>query len=91
MPYPIAPKPNAGNIVVMNHGLLDKCKIKLAGNDYLYNLKKSDVEYKLSRKTLDEYPKTKWMARFGFAIAILLSLKELYMWLSKWMFLLLGI
>ena len=29
-------------------------------------------------KTLKEFPKTKWFARIGFIIGILLALKELY-------------
>ncbi|MDO6745030.1 hypothetical protein Q4553_10630 [Tenacibaculum soleae] len=41
-------------------------------------LKKTKIDLDLSEKTLKEFPKTKWFARIGFIIAILLALKELY-------------
>ncbi len=54
-------------------------KLEIAQNkkDEL-ELKKSKVDLELAEKILNEYPKTKWFARIGFIIAILLALKELY-------------
>jgi hypothetical protein len=45
--------------------------------------KKSKIDLKLAKKVLKEFPKTKWFARFGFIIAIVLLLKELYMLIWK--------
>lgn len=47
-----------------------------------------DIESKrinltISKNLLNEYPYTKWFARIGFAIAILLALKEIYLLLKK--------
>lgn len=42
-------------------------------------LKKNEVDLDLAKKTLKEFPKTKLFARVGFAIAIVLALKELYL------------
>lgn len=44
---------------------------------------KSKLDLKLAEQILEEYPKTKWFARIGFVIAILLSLKELYILVYK--------
>ena len=50
-----------------------------------FNLKKEKIEFEkskidleLAKKMLKEFPKTKWFARIGFIIAIVLMLKELY-------------
>ncbi|MFC0878960.1 hypothetical protein ACE01N_20365 [Saccharicrinis sp. FJH2] len=40
-------------------------------------LKKSKIDLELSERMLEEYPKTKWFARIGFIIAVILVLKEL--------------
>ncbi len=52
--------------------------------------KKSDIEFKksvidleLAEKMLKEYPKTKWFARIGFIIAVVLVLKELIEWIIQ--------
>lgn len=45
--------------------------------------KKSKVDLKLSEETLKEFPRTKWFARIGFIIGILLLLKELYILIYK--------
>lgn len=47
------------------------------------DFEKSKVDLDLAKKMLKEFPKTKWFARIGFAIAILLALKELYILLCK--------
>ena len=39
---------------------------------------KSKIDLELSQKMLKEFPKTKWFARIGLFIAIVLALKELY-------------
>ena len=44
---------------------------------------KSKVELELNKETLKEFPRTKWFARIGFFIAVLLLLKELYMLIYK--------
>ncbi len=44
---------------------------------------KSKVDLKLAKKMLEEFPKTKWFARIGFIIGIVLMLKELYILLLK--------
>jgi len=41
-------------------------------------LRKSKVDLELAEKMLEEFPKTKLLARLGFIIAIILMLKELY-------------
>jgi hypothetical protein len=61
----------------------EKCKIKTKGLEYLDALEKSDIDFELTKRTLEEFPKTKWFARFGFIIAVALALKELYILLSK--------
>ncbi|MHB1147770.1 MAG: hypothetical protein ACYC01_09265 [Lutibacter sp.] len=61
----------------------EKCKIRLLGQEYLFNLEKNTVDFELSNKMLLEFPKTKWFARIGFFIAVLLLLKELYILLYK--------
>lgn len=41
-------------------------------------LEKTKVDLKLAKETLKEFPRTKWFARIGFIIGIILLLKELY-------------
>jgi len=43
---------------------------------------KSKIDLELSKKMLKEFPKTKWFARIGLFIAIVLALKELYILLK---------
>jgi hypothetical protein len=61
----------------------EKCKIKLKGLEYLDGLEKTEVNFELSKQTLKEFPKTKWFARIGLFIAIVLALKDLYILLKK--------
>jgi predicted transcriptional regulator len=42
----------------------------------------SKINLELSQKMLKEFPKTKWFARIGLFIAIVLALKELYILLK---------
>ena len=44
---------------------------------------KSKIDLELAKKMLEEFPKTKWFARIGFIIAIVLMLKELYILIWK--------
>lgn len=44
---------------------------------------KSKIDLELAQKMLKEFPKTKWFARIGFFIAIVLALKELYILLKR--------
>lgn len=60
----------------------EKCKILLSGHEYLFNLNKTNTDLELAEKTLKEFPKTKWFARIGLFIAIVLALKELYILLK---------
>ena len=44
---------------------------------------KSKTDLKLAKETLKEFPKTKWFARIGFFISILLLAKEIYTLLNR--------
>ena len=44
---------------------------------------KSKIDLELSKNMLKEFPKTKWFARIGFIIGLLLLLKELYVLIWK--------
>jgi hypothetical protein len=61
----------------------EKCKIKSKGLEYLDSLEKSEADFELTKRTLKEFPKTKWFARLGFFIAVILLLKELYILIYK--------
>lgn len=76
-PYPGTPW-TGGFIGTTPSDKPEKCKIKSQGLEYLDSLEKSEVDFELAKRTLEEYPKTKWFARIGFIIAIILALKELY-------------
>jgi len=45
--------------------------------------RKSKVDLELAERMLKEYPKTKWFARIGFFIAVVLGLKELVEWIMQ--------
>lgn len=49
----------------------------------IIDFEKSKIDLELAKKMLKEFPKTKWFARIGFIIAIVLMLKELYILLWK--------
>ena len=55
--------------------------IKQSSKDESVSREKNEVELELAKKTLKEFPKTKWFARIGFIISILLLLKELSIWI----------
>lgn len=63
--------------------LPEKCKVKLSGLEYLDHLYKSEIDFELAKRTLEEFPKTKWFARLGFVMASVLALKELYILIWK--------
>ena len=46
-------------------------------------LKKLNTDLSLAEKTLNEFPKTKWFARIGFFIGIILAIVQLIQWLMK--------
>ena len=47
---------------------------------------KENIDFQLAKKMLKEYPKTKWFARIGFIIGVVLMLKELYIWIIQLQF-----
>lgn len=60
----------------------NKIEIKKQEKDTL-DFEKTKVDLELAQNMLKEYPKTKWFARIGFAIAIILALLEIIQWLMK--------
>jgi predicted transcriptional regulator len=44
---------------------------------------KSKIDLDLAQKMLKEYPYTKWFARIGFVIAIVLAVLEIIQWKNK--------
>jgi hypothetical protein len=44
---------------------------------------KSKIDLELAKKMLKEYPKTKWFARFGFFIGIVLAIVQLTQWIMQ--------
>lgn len=47
------------------------------------DLEKSKIDLKLAKETLKEFPKTKWFARIGFTLAVILAIKELVLLFFK--------
>ena len=83
-PYPRIPWDSSTGVIGSSPSdKPEKCKIKLSGLEYLDSLEKSDTDFELAKKTLKEFPKTKWFARIGLLIAVVLALKELYIWLVQ--------
>ena len=76
--YPPTIPSNTGYITIIDSAKPEKCKMLLFGHEYLFNLNKTNTDLELAEKTLKEFPKTKWFARIGLFIAIVLALKELY-------------
>ncbi|AUS06833.1 hypothetical protein [Pseudotamlana carrageenivorans] len=84
-PYPSSPM--VGDwIGVVPSDKPEKCKIKLSGIEYLDSLEKTEVDFELAKKTLEEFPRTKWFARVGFFIGIGLAILELIKFLIPIMF-----
>jgi len=42
--------------------------------------RKSKIDLELAEQMLKEYPKTKWFARFGFFIGVILAIVQLIQW-----------
>jgi len=82
-PYPGKPWDSDFAVGITASDKPEKCKIKSKGLEYLDTLEKSEVDFELTKKTLEEFPKTKWFARLGFIIAVVLALKELYILICK--------
>ena len=49
----------------------------------LITFEKSKIDLELSKKMLEEYPYTKWFARIGFVIALILAVLEILQWNNK--------
>jgi hypothetical protein len=77
-PYPRVPWKNTDVIGDSPSEKPEKCKIKLSGIEYLDNMEKSEVNFKLAKETLKQLPTTKIIAIIGLTISVLLLLKELY-------------
>lgn len=58
----------------------EKTKSDFISEKELLDFEKSKVDLELAKKMLKEYPYTKWFARIGFVIALILMLLEM----SKW-------
>ena len=82
-PYPGKPWDSDFAVGITASDKPEKCKIKSKGLEYLDALEKSEVDFELTKRTLEEFPKTKWFARLGFIIAVVLALKELYILICK--------
>ena len=68
--------------IVRNGGWLkhiqnEKSKFKLIAEKEYVEFEKSKIDLELSKKMLKEFPKTKWIARFGFFIAVVLAILEI--------------
>lgn len=81
-PYPGNPM-NNGFVGMIASEKPEKCKIKSNGLEYLDSLEKSEVDFELTKKTLEEFPRTKWFARLGFLIGVILAVKEIYTLIYK--------
>lgn len=58
-------------------------KIEYESEKERIDFEKSKVDLELAKETLKEFPRTKWFARIGFFISILLLAKEIYTLLNK--------
>ena len=61
----------------------EKSKSDFIFEKELLDFEKSKIDLELSKKVLKEYPYTKWFARIGFAIAIILAVLEIIQWKYK--------
>ena len=61
----------------------ENAKIILFDKQKIIEFEKSKIDLILAEKMLGEYPYTKWLARIGAFIGILLGLKELYILIKK--------
>ena len=81
-----------GSEIVKNGGWLkhienEKSKFDFVTEKECIEFEKSKIDLALSKKMLKEYPYTKWLARIGAFIGIVLGLKELGILLKKWLLL----
>lgn len=77
-----------GYEILTNGGWLKYVENEKSKSDFLakkeiVDFEKSKVDLELAKKILKEYPYTKWFARIGFAIAIILAVLELIQWKYK--------
>lgn len=74
--------------ILTNGGWLKHIENENIKSDFLakkeiVDFEKSKVDLELAKKVLKEYPYTKWFARIGFAIAIILAVLEIIRWKDK--------
>ena len=67
----------------LKHVENEKIKSDFLADKEILEFKKSKIDLELSKKVLKEYPYTKWFARIGFAIAIILAVLEIIQWKNK--------
>lgn len=77
-----------GYEILANGGWLKNVEDEKNKSDFLaqkeiIDFEKSKVDLELAKKVLREYPYTKWFARIGFAIAIILAVLEIIRWNDK--------
>lgn len=77
-----------GYEILTNGGWLKYVENEKSKSDFLtkkeiVDFEKSKVDLELAKKILKEYPYTKWFARIGFAIALILAVLELIQWKYK--------
>ena len=81
--------PRDGLETFLNNGGLTKALTKRAielekqAEKEELEIRKSKVDLELAERTLKEFPRTKWFARFGFFIGVILGLKELIEWIMQ--------
>jgi hypothetical protein len=69
-----------GGFTKIKQDLLDE-EQKLKERDDI-EFEKTNVDLQLAKETLKEFPRTKWFARVGFIIAVVLAIKEILMLLE---------
>ena len=77
-----------GYEILANGGWLKYVENEKSKGDFLakkeaLDFEKSKIDLELAKKVLKEYPYTKWFARIGFAIAIILAVLEIIQWKDK--------
>ncbi|MDI1304354.1 MAG: hypothetical protein PSX42_05840 [bacterium] len=61
----------------------EKSELNFIAEKERIEFEKSKIDLELSKKMLKEFPKTKWFARIGFVIAIILAVLEIIQWNNK--------
>jgi hypothetical protein len=77
-----------GHEIITNGGWLKYIENEKSKSDFLaekevVDFEKSKLDLELAKKVLKEYPYTKWFARIGFIIAIVLAVLEIIQWKNK--------